>query len=458
MKNILLILAAILSMGFISSSRAQEINKYKPVKQASVKVPHTVPSYKQLAGIYYSQKDWKNYEKAMLELAKMLPYDGWIQYRLAGAYALQDNKASAFDLLLKMQDIGFAFDLDASADFTHLKNTGLYDHLQKGFASNKEAAGTAYISNTTKQENLLVDALAWDNKNKDLYMGTINTGEIWKIDSKGKETLWLSSGKIKEVQSIADLLIDETRQILWVVSNPSASLNAKSKNPNARSSVIAINLKNKKVVSHLNVRGDKFNGYLSAITSSTAGDIYIADAKAPFIYTKSPDKDELIIHANLKGLTGFRGLAVTPDNSRLYLADFEKGLISLDQRSGKVEPLKLYKPTILGGIEEIYFLDNNLFIVQPGMYPAKAMQFNLAEDGLTIIGLHTIGSSLEHMNDSTAGTPGKDGFFFIGNSQWGRFGKGGKKVNDKDEPTYIYHAATEPPPEKEVSAEIKKAG
>ncbi|MGV6851932.1 MAG: hypothetical protein ACWA5R_07115, partial [bacterium] len=259
------LIISILLTVLINTVQAQQLDKYEPsteqkVVKEHVKVPHTVPAYKQLAAIYYSQKDWKNYQKAIIELAKMLPYDGWIQYRLAGAYAAQDNKRAAFDMLLKMQDIGFSFDLDASPDFENLKNTGLYDHLQKGFATNAEAGGSATLYHTTKKKNLLADALAYDQNKKNLYLGSINTGEIWQINKKGKEKLWLKAGKIKDIQSISDLFVDSKNNLLWVVSNPSGLSDKSLRSEPKKSAIVALSLKTRKPVSIHHIHGDQFKG------------------------------------------------------------------------------------------------------------------------------------------------------------------------------------------------------
>ena len=70
-----------------------------------------------LAAIYKEKGDLEHLEWTLQRLSFLLPNSGEAKFALAKTYALRDEKAKTYDLLLNMQKQGYAYDIANDPDF-----------------------------------------------------------------------------------------------------------------------------------------------------------------------------------------------------------------------------------------------------------------------------------------------------------------------------------------------------
>ena len=77
----------------------------------------------QKADQYKAAKDMRRYTYAMERLLALRPYSPTFMYRLAEAYAIQNEKTKAYDLLIKVQKQGLAINPGPDKDFDPIRGT-----------------------------------------------------------------------------------------------------------------------------------------------------------------------------------------------------------------------------------------------------------------------------------------------------------------------------------------------
>ncbi len=421
MAQLLKILLPALLVALALPVQAQEVNKFQPApKQARVRVPETVPAYMKLAAIYYGQKDYANFLKVMQKLAKMAPNDPDIQFRLATAYALNDDKKNAFNTLLLLSNLGVSYDLTGE-DFDNIKGYGLYRHVSEAFELNAKPRGDYDPVMKLDDTRWVVDGMAWNPLKKRLLLGSVMTGQVLAADIQDKTFKpWIRPNRKNGLQSVHDLAVDEKHKRLWVSSNPGKRF----RNPDGvdQPMLFAFRLKNGRFLSrHPLPDADKPHN-LGAVTVDEAGNVYVIDRLARSIYWLPKEEQKngtpLKLLVALPALEGLSGIAWMPDTGKLYVSDSTVGVLLLDRKKYKAMLLKTLAPLVTTGIERLYAVPGRLIAVQSSMSPQRIMRYDLNEAGDTIRSLKTLVSGQPELKLPMAGAVVGPHFYFAANAQW----------------------------------------
>ena len=88
-----------------------------------------------------SAGDMRRYTYAMERLLALRPYSPTFMYRLAEAYAIQDDKTRAYNLLIQVQKQGLAINPDKDKDFDPIRNTQAFKYIIEGLEANATPFG-----------------------------------------------------------------------------------------------------------------------------------------------------------------------------------------------------------------------------------------------------------------------------------------------------------------------------
>ncbi|MCB1642978.1 MAG: hypothetical protein KDI37_14720, partial [Xanthomonadales bacterium] len=112
---------------------------------------------------YYEDKDWRRYTYVLERLTRIRPYNGGFQFKLAQAYAMQDMKTPAYDLLLKMQQQGLSYDPSTVPEaFEPVSSTQVYSYIVDALQRNAAPFGEGSVAMTLGGDVELIESLAWD--------------------------------------------------------------------------------------------------------------------------------------------------------------------------------------------------------------------------------------------------------------------------------------------------------
>ncbi|KAA9130946.1 hypothetical protein F3N42_11370 [Marinihelvus fidelis] len=380
--------------------------------------PVSVSELRQRAAQAYSSGDAATFRSVATALHEMRPYnDEYMSWVVIGA-ALEGDRPAAYEMMLAMQQQGLSFDFNSTEATQAIRGTQVYDHVNDLMVRAGQPAGSAEVEFALPEDILLPTGIAWDSSREQWLVSDVRKGAVFAVDSNGKASTLVSADADNQLQGIYSLLVDEQANRLWLTSNPT-KLREGHDADNARpAEIVELALDTLEIVARHTVPVDKQPRRLGGMVRTPGGDIYAVDSVLPVIYRLSPGDEELSSFLAAHGMTSLRGIALSDDGSKLYVADYEMGLLGLDLADKKAFQVQGADNLNLGGIEGLFFRDGHLVVIQNGITPQRIMRLQLTEDGTAIGDIAPLAVALDIFNLPDFGTMKGAELVFFANSHW----------------------------------------
>lgn len=124
---------------------------------------------------------------------------------------------------------------------------------------------------------------------------------------------------------------------------------------NNKSILLLLDIRSNQLIKSYTLDGPDFI-YLNDIAIGTNGNVYITDSESANIYTLNRSIDTLEVFYSHEEIKHSNGIAISPDNTLLYLASYTSGLRILDISTKTLINL----PNDHKGIDGLKFYDNSL--------------------------------------------------------------------------------------------------
>ncbi len=359
--------------------------------------------------------DMRRYTYAMERLLALRPYSPTFMYRLAEAYAIQDDKTRAYNLLIQVQKQGLAINPDKDKDFDPIRNTQAFKYIIEGLEANATPFGEGKVAVTLKDAPELIESLTYDAKGKRFLVGSVRTGEILSVSLDGKkQSVWAKPATTVGLKSVFALAADDARGFLWVGTAGAPQYMNHRPADMGFAALLKMDLKTGKLIEAYPLPPAATPRNFGSITVSSNGTVYATDALTNVIY--QVQGGELRVMLTVPGSTSLRGIAVTPDQKFLYFVDYELGLRVADLSKSEVRDLSKEGQN-LGGIDGLYFYKDHLIAVQNGSIPTRVLRIALTPDHMAIKAVQPIEANKDVLEMPTYGAMVGDDFYFIPNSQ-----------------------------------------
>jgi hypothetical protein len=401
----------------------------------------TVPAVAtRLAGIYRQSGDIERLTWSLEHLTELLPNSGDDKLALAVLYAGQGEKSKTYDLLLRMQQQGFGYDLADDARFAKVSDTEVWDYVVANLKANLKTFGKGHVAFSLPRGDTLFESLAWDPVRKQFLAGSVRQGSISRVSKDGSLEPFITRSKANGLWSVYAMAVDAARHRLYVASTASVYLEKFAQADYGKAGVFAFDLSSGKLLDKYLLEPDGKPRTLSSIAVGANGEVFAADGVRNEIYRLDGGKLKLLL-ANPR-LTSVRGLAVSGDGHYLYFADYALGILGVDLRQGTGFSLN-YDPAslVLGGIDGLYWYDGNLIAIENGMSPPRVMRLRLTDDGHGVTKVMPLDAANPAFTLPTYGTVVGDSLFFIANSQKNQYGDyGDPKDVTKLQPVHVFES------------------
>jgi hypothetical protein len=369
--------------------------------------------------------DLANATLAWQRAVKLRPHLGRYKLELAATFALQDRKSEAYNALLELQAQGYAFDLSGDKRFEKVSTTEVWTYTLQGFDANRVAFGDVTRAYEIPRELELVESLAWDPSRGEMLVGSAREGKVYRLGRNGKPVPFVHADEDNGMWAVFDLAVDAERGVLWVASTAVPHYRGyDAESDLGRAGVFKFDLKSgrflKKFLSP-SIAGQSF--FLSTLALGPDGAVYAADGVNNAVYMVRDDQFRRLFHA--PRLSSIRGIAVSDDGKSLFLGDHERGLIGYDLAAGKPFDIGVPKSLALGGIDGVSYWNEHLIVVQNSMQPTRVMRLKLAADRRSIAAVQPIAANQPEMSLPTLGTLDGATFYFLANSQKGKYDRFG---------------------------------
>lgn len=393
-----------------------------------------------LAGLYQEKEDMRRLTWTLERLSQLRPSSGEVKLALAAAYANLDDKSRAYDVLLKMQQQGFGYNLTDDPRFKKVSDTRVWTYAVENLRANLKPFGEGKVAFRLPKGDYLFESIGWDPKRKQFLFGSVREGKVYLSDDKGKLTELVAPSAQNGLWGVHGLAVDAERDALYVASTASVYYKGFKAEDNGRAGVFKFKLSTGAFVEKYLLPEAGSPHTLSSVVVSRKGQVFATDGVQNLLYRLDGKNLKPLIDGSR--LTSLRGVTVSDDGKLLYYADFTHGIAGLDLTTGKgfgmaFDPSML----VLSGIEGLYWYDGTLIAVEPGMSPKRVVRLHLTTDGKGISKIMPLDAAKPELEFPTVGTIADGGFYFIADSRRAYYDGYGVPKNDEAlKPALIYRS------------------
>jgi sugar lactone lactonase YvrE len=430
MNRLLLSLSLICALFGLNLAQAQQrpLNSPAPPPSAEVaeKIARTddVPALLSLAAGFEAKGEYNNLIATLQRVLVLRPMAGNIQYELAAAYALVNDKRHCYDQLLKMQTTGYAYDPSADERFTNARGTDAWEYIILNLQANAKPFGEGKVVATLPAEDTLIDAIAYDSTRKQMLAGSMREGAVYRVSADGKTlTPFITPDAKNQLRSVIAMQADSKRGHLWVTATGLPHFKYIADTDFGKTAIYQFDLKTGTLIKRIDMPAATGPHRLDYINIAADGRVFVADSAQKRIHQVEGNTTKLLVQN--PRLTHLRGLAASDDGKLLYFADTEYGLFVLSLEQGKAVPVTAPETLTLFGIDGLYFWKGHLVAIQNAFPPARVMRMKLDAGGTRIVASMPLDAGHPAFEAPTTGALDGDALLLIANSQrpnYDRFG------------------------------------
>lgn len=381
--------------------------------------PVNVPELLVKADKAYAAGDYATLAVALERLVQARPYNSEYMYRLVLAYALLDDPSSAYNLMLRMQQQGLAYDFTLTDDSMNIRGTEVFGYVNDLMKQAAQPMGEATPIFTLPGDVITPANLAWDPTREKYLVGTVAEGQVLAVDGQGGVEELIKADNANGMWAVLDILVDVPRNRLWVSSAAIPGFDEFSPVDKGRSALYEYELDSLKFIRWYPVPVDGRSHALGSMVMNPAGDIFIADRALPIVYVKRAAEEKLTGVFATREMVSLRGIAMQPDGRVMYLADREMGIMVIDLEAQRAGKLVIPDNLNLGGIDGMYLWNNNLVIIQNGIKPQRVMRLGLDATGTRVENVRPLAVAQPVFDFPNFGAvKGEDLVYFAGSRGW----------------------------------------
>jgi sugar lactone lactonase YvrE len=331
---------------------------------------------------------------------------------VACAFAANGRMAEAIAPLDDAITRGAGFDLSSFPEFKDAPANESLVGLRDRALRNRTPVAPPEVFVALDKPPLQPEGITYDPTGGLLYIGSL-TGEVWKVDLKGKLTLF--AGANASLREVLGLKVDAKRRLLWFVDGvfPDVFPAGEPKKDVGITAVHAFDLRTRTRVRHCLVDDRPTLHGFNDLALASNGDVYVTDSPTSAIYRLPRGECNLEVVMRDEAVSYPNGIVLTPDESRLYVAHVE-GLSAVDVRTGKRTQLTVPRNGAVNSIDGLAWDGGDLLGVQGTPNLARTARIRLSDDGLAVREVLTMSSRPPAgLNQTTGVVVGKH-FYTVG--------------------------------------------
>jgi len=293
----------------------------------------------------------------------------------------------------------------------------LWEELKTKLNANNRPKGTPLKHATIPNDVHLIEGIAVTADGRTFVSSVVSAGLYTLSD---KEASLLASAKAHNMGSFFGIAYSAKNDSLFatyarVEQSPSGPINE------GKTGVAEFDAATGVLKNNWALEGSTDEHQIADIIITQNHDIYVSDATGKAVY--KINNHALVKAFNLPSAMSPQGLAEL--NNKLYLADYGRGIWLLDTKDNSVTLVGRPKTSNLSGIDGLTAHRGKLVAIQNGTNPQKIISLTLSKEENTILAINILAQSLPNFDEPTLGTSTVNGYYFVANSQWPKFGKNG---------------------------------
>jgi hypothetical protein len=375
-----------------------------------------IAELKEKAQAAYAEEKWVHFYSANMKLHKLLPFEPQYLVNVVKACAMLDRKSTAYHYMLLMQQQGFTYDFNADEETAGIRGTEVYQHINKLLIDAGKPAGEGTVAFRLKGHAENYRAIAWDESRQVFLAGTVAEGALLSVTERGETELLLEANEENGLWSITGMAVDAANNRLWLASSATPQFTAYSIADKNRGALFELDLQSLEILRRYNLPVDGLNHELGSLALTADGHVYVIDQATPIVYARLPESQRLEAFFASPETRSLDSIAVTPDNSRIFLSDAVQGVLVIDPVAQQARMLSGPETMNLGGIESVSYRDGHLYIIQGRFMPPRIIRLELDSSGAGAASVAPMAMALNEFNRPGVGTIRDGRLYYIANA------------------------------------------
>lgn len=379
----------------------------------------TMKELKQIARTAWRSGDRDTFISHVAEAKKRSPNNERLHFNYAMGLSDKGEQALAMVSLQHLASMGLSYDVANIPFFKNLKQDIGYPALLKAFEQNLAVKGSSEIAFRLQQQDFFPEGIAYDAKTKRFFIGSIHHRKIIAYNQEAK----LFADETQGLWSVMGMTVDADRRRLWVTTTALAETKNVKESDHFRTAVVVFDLDKGTVLKKFELSNETGPHHFGDVILDKKGNAYINDGRAGSIYLVPENLESLTEYFKDERFTSMQGLVFSEGEDLLYIADWAEGIFVMNVAKKEMSLLKAPANIAYGGVDGLYLFDQKLIAIQNGTTPHRIMAWTLNNAGTEIVDQEILAANLPEFDEPTLGLIQQGTFYYVGNSQWGRYDK-----------------------------------
>jgi sugar lactone lactonase YvrE len=288
------------------------------------------------------------------------------------------------------------------------------DPVAEGFKALLQPLGRSREAFRLAEKDLITEGIAYDEKTSAFFVSSVHRRKILRVDRDRRARDFVTGQ-----DAVLGLAADTPRRTLWACTAALPEMQGWRKEDEGRTAAVAFDLETGLEKARLSLGPGRHS--CNDLAVSADGQVFVSDTGANTILTAVRGAPTLSVLVP-EGIASPQGIALSPDERSLFVADYREGIARVDRRTGAVVRLQAPADAALVGIDGLARYRDRLVGVQNGIRPHRVVLLTI--DGDRVSRAEVLERSHPAFVEPTLGTVVGRDFFFVAASQWGAFTDG----------------------------------
>ena len=340
--------------------------------------------------------------------------------RLAAMAARRGDRAEALRWLGGFAAMELPRALEQDTSFASLKGDPAFAAILDTIRARVAPVTRSSLVATLGDASLLAEDVAWDAPRHRWLASSIHRRKVVAVDAHGRVTGVIAPGA-EGAWGIYALRCAADGRTLWATTAAGPTCEGYVDADSGRTALIAWDLESGRLIRRVELPRDGARHVLGDMTLAPVGTVYVTESLGGGAYRLAPGGTML----DTLAASGTFGSPQTPvlavDGRRLLIADYPRGLASLDLVSHDITWLEKPRSLASLGIDGLYrATGHRLIAIQNGPPLKRLLELQLDAAESRIERWRVLEQGSEGLGEPNHGVVMGEEFVFIGNSGWDR--------------------------------------
>jgi hypothetical protein len=366
----------------------------------------------------HDARDAKDFLEWSRKLVALVPRSTRALSTLAAAHAMNGDAASAAALLDRLTKMGVATEARSDHDFDPIREAPAFQLALTNAQSLEKRIGSGQIAFRLEEKDLGLEGIAYDPRSRSFFVSSVRKRKVVRRTADGRTSNFTRS--TDGLLAAVALGVDATHRRLWVTTAGSPEMEGFRKEDEALSFLVEYDLETGDLLRRIPPPSGLDRAVLSDLAVNADGDVFVADPMSGRVYALRQGASALVVLTDAGPIGSAQGLAPSVDGKFLFVADYVRGIVRVDQRTGAALLLPVPDDTATTGIDGLVLHGSDLIGVQNGFRPHRVVRLRMDDARERITAVDTLERNHPEFDEPTLGVVVDGAFYYVANSQAGR--------------------------------------